>query len=541
MTALAVGLVVGTACGSTESREPRLASAGGDAGTCAACGGGDSGGAGQGGESTLAGTGGPLGASAGKGGDDTGSGQAGEAGAAATPQPEPDLELSAISVLQTIEVPLMKAGVEIAPSERVLPVIAGKPSLFRASVELGPTFAARKLLGVLDLKGGGRTRTLVSELNVAADSRADDLATSFTFVIEPSDLMPTSSYRLRVLEADTRPITSFPPVGYLDLQAAPMQPFEVVLVPFIANGFSPLVGVEQVEALRQRLRALYPLSDVELSVAPAVKLGYVVNGDGDGWDPALNQIYDLRSAAAPADNVFYYGMLAPDESYSSYCVNGCILGYSNVADPDDVDSRGSIGVTVFPDGSGQEDAWNTVAHELGHALGRDHAPCDVDPDDTDPEWPDDPLHRNGAIAVYGYDFAISQLLRPRAYRDVMGYCSPVWVSDYTYAGLFERLTHVQAKGFRALGLQQPELFRLARVERTGKSSWLGDRYKRGRATHRLVSVLDQQGRPLGTVNAQVARVDHGPGAFVWLPLAELNRSGAAFVDLGPWGGAPLAL
>ena len=64
-------------------------------------------------------------------------------------------------------------------------------------------------------------------------------------------------------------------------------------------------------------------------------------------------------------------------------------------------------------GSGTDDAWDTVAHELGHALGRDHAPCDVDPSDVDPAWPDDMAHRNAALGVYGYDFERSLLINLR--------------------------------------------------------------------------------------------------------------------------------
>jgi hypothetical protein len=468
------------------------------------------------------------------------SAEAGQGGAAEA-VPAPGLSLSALTLLQTLEVPLMNGGSELLPDARTLPVVAGKSSVFRAYFELAPGFVPRHLLGVLDLKIGGTTHSLVSELSPDTSSSAAELSTTFTFRVDPADVTPASSYRVRVLEADTSPLARFPEAGYADLGARAMDPLEVVLVPFVANGFTPRTGSAEVEALRRRLLALYPLSDVELSLAEPVSLNYVVNGDGDGWDPALNQIYALRDAASPPQNVFYFGMLAPDTSYDAYCANGCILGYSNVADPDDVDSRGSIGVTVFPDGSGATDAWDTVAHELGHALGRDHAPCHVDVSDTDPSWPDDTAHHNAAIGVYGYDFELLQLLKPRQYRDVMSYCTPQWISDYTYQGIFERLAHIQAQAFRAHELVAPELFRLARVGRHGDSAWLGQRIKRGAAAHQLFALLDARGRQLGTIDAQVARVDHAPGGFVWLPERALVASGAASVDLRPLGGSVLAL
>lgn len=523
-----------TACGSTSlspREEPR--SAGGEPGSAGESNSaGESSSAGDAGAPTAPAVGGTGGKAGSSGGD------AGRGGSAGAP---PTLALSAVTVLQTLEVPLMADGIELGADERPLPLIAEKSSIFRAYVQLEPGFVARPLQGVLDLKVGNATHSLVSQLTLSQSSRADELATTFSFAIEPSDLTAASSYRVRVLEADTTPLVRFPESGYLPLGAQAMQPLEIVLVPFVVGGFSPLSGAAELDALKARLVALFPLTDVELSVAEPVDLDYVVNADGDGWDAALNQIYALRDAAAPPQNVFYFGMMAPSTSYDAYCPNGCILGYSNVADPDDVDSRGAIGVTVFPDGSGTGEAWDTVAHELGHALGRDHAPCGVELADTDPSWPDDMLHRNASLGVYGYDFAKSRLLRPRSYRDVMSYCSPLWISDYTYQGIFERLAHIQGQGFRALGFEAPEPYRLARIGRHGDSSWLGDRIKRGAAAEYDLDLLDAQGRRVSTIVAQVARVDHGPGAFVWLRAATLRDSGAVSVDLTPLGGGRLAL
>ena len=41
--------------------------------------------------------------------------------------------------------------------------------------------------------------------------------------------------------------------------------------------------------------------------------------------------------------------------------------------------------------------------------------------------------------MWGYDArGTGQLHAPEATRDIMGYCGPRWVSDYTYRGLTER-------------------------------------------------------------------------------------------------------
>jgi hypothetical protein len=436
----------------------------------------------------------------------------------------------------------MQAGVEVVPDERPTPLIAGKHALLRAFVDVEAGFVGRPLLGVLDLKTPEVTRTLVSERTVTQSSVQDDLATTFVFNVEAADLNRNSTYRVRVLEADTTPLARYPEEGYFALGAQALPPFELVLVPFIANGFGPLTGDAEISALRHRLLALYPSTDVLITVAAPVTLPYVVNGDGDGWDNALDRIYQLRADAAPGHAVFYYGALAPDDSFDDYCNSDCILGFSNVAEDSDVESRGSIGITVFKDGSGTKDAWDTVAHELGHALGRDHAPCGIsDPNDTDRDYP----YVNATLGgIYGYDFDLLRLVKPKPAKDVMSYCSPVWISDYTYRAIYERLDYIASESFRALAFAPPPLFRLARIRRNGESVWLGERRRQGSARRAVVELLGGAGQRVSTIEAQVVAVDHASGGYVWLPaqeLAQRAQQGAASVDLRPLGGAVLPL
>ncbi len=69
---------------------------------------------------------------------------------------------------------------------------------------------------------------------------------------------------------------------------------------------------------------------------------------------------------------------------------------------------------------------STIAHEIGHSLSLDHAPCQVNTflDHFFPYW-------DGRIGVWGYDFDTGRLVPPDT-GDLMSYCRPRWISDYSF-------------------------------------------------------------------------------------------------------------
>ena len=68
-----------------------------------------------------------------------------------------------------------------------------------------------------------------------------------------------------------------------------------------------------------------------------------------------------------------------------------------------------------------------IAHELGHNLSLMHAPCG-NPGGLDLSFP----YSGGSIGAWGYDFRDGgSLVRPTG-PDLMSYCEPKWVSDYSF-------------------------------------------------------------------------------------------------------------
>jgi hypothetical protein len=162
-------------------------------------------------------------------------------------------------------------------------------------------------------------------------------------------------------------------------------------------------------------------------------------------------------------NRYYYGLVKID------CGSSCIagigwLGYSKVA-------VGFDGI-----GASHSGASETHAHEVGHNHGRQHAPgCGADK--PDPLFPyvsagkgyiGDVTHPN-----YGFDIN-TQAIYPYSSRyDMMSYCNPDWVSDYTYEGL---LAYGQLQG------DQPA--------QTGRALMISGRVEGGQVTFQPAYVLD---------------------------------------------------
>ena len=80
--------------------------------------------------------------------------------------------------------------------------------------------------------------------------------------------------------------------------------------------------------------------------------------------------------------------------------------------------------------------WDTeLAHEVGHTLDLEHAPCGGALF-TDPDFPYD----NGSIGMWGYDFRDGSPVSPAKRRDIMGYCyDKGWLSDF----YFEKVIRVR--------------------------------------------------------------------------------------------------
>jgi hypothetical protein len=147
------------------------------------------------------------------------------------------------------------------------------------------------------------------------------------------------------------------------------------------------------------------------------------NGNS-AWGTILGEIDMLR--ATEGSSRYYYGVAKV--SYS----NG-VAGVAYVSNPGTLPpqvARAALGWDYIPSGS------IVAAHELGHNWARNHAPCGG-PSGVDLDYP----RTDGTTGGYGYDMSTGTVELPTS-TDIMGYCDPKWISEYTYSAVLNYLSPV---------------------------------------------------------------------------------------------------
>lgn len=214
-----------------------------------------------------------------------------------------------------------------------------------------------------------------------------------------------------------------------------------------------------VDTVSQWAMKTFPLHAVRVSFrAP---LDYSGNlGDGTAWERLLDQVTTLRMAeGAPAGQIYY--ALVPTQNGADRWFNGGIAGIGWVG------MRAAVSLDFGP---GQEEKTGRIAaHEIGHNLRRYHAPCGTTAD------PRQPYPHPGAsigVDVLGLDIATGRVWSPGlpdSARDVMSYCTPQWVSDFTYTALYQEQ---RTTGSAAASSSGDALFVRAVFDQAGQAALL---------------------------------------------------------------------
>ena len=191
----------------------------------------------------------------------------------------------------------------------------------------------------------------------------------------------------------------------------------------LANGTGNITEANK-GAWVARLAKMFPVAGADVAVGATFTSSVTLKTDGTGWDTLLSEL-TAKHLADGASGRYYFGAL--NVSYSS--------GVAGVGWAPYASSPFQYRTAIGWDKTGYQDGGNfpeVFAHETGHNMGRPHSPCGTAAN-PDPAYP----YPGGGIGVWGYDTTTGQLKSPATNKDIMGYCSPNWVSDYVYKKILD--------------------------------------------------------------------------------------------------------
>lgn len=439
------------------------------------------------------------------------------------------LKVRDISIYQTVRASLYKAGAFVTTPS--VPVVAGKKALVRVFVDTTTGYTKHAVHAVLTLTGTGGETSLTDDKTIAAASTDADTASTFSFEVDPTKLETSTQFSVSLQETNCQATggnaadTRVPATGTKALGAQSVGKLKVVVVPIDVAGRLPKTDAPELEKIKAALLAYYPVPVVDITVraTPIKWTGSVAGTDSRGWSNLLNQVLRERSTDAPSSDTYYFGLMQPAASMMAYCGRGCILGIAPQTTRVSPSAQGGLGAS-FADAQ----TYETIVHELGHAHGRGHAPCVQGGgiEGVDQAYPD----KTGSIMEWGWDSRVNKLLSPMMYKDVMGYCSPNWISPYTYNALATRSLAVNKLAFIRAPLT-PVTWHNVLLYGDGSARWGGivENSTPG-GEFETATVLDAEGQSVATVDVVRLELSHSEDSVLYVPTAGANWAKLVLAD-----------
>ncbi len=334
----------------------------------------------------------------------------------------------------TVSLPIVYLTQSVQTSLRSVRLVANREALLRAFVtaEEPRGFFEPEVVAVFTRPGRGEIHrvTMTPDANqIPAEADEGDLETSYNALIPAETIVPGVELVVVVDPEGTLPLTAesetrFPREDSHSLNVVRVPPMQLTLVPVMeaeepdtsvlgwvrgASADSPQVAL---------LKHAFPFA--EFSVRPHEP--YFTSLDlttESGRTGLMHELEVLR--ASEGDTGYYYGVAAS--------VNGSVRGWAWLPG----------WVSMGPASPG------TLAHEVGHNLSLQHAPCG-NPDDVNPAFP----YPDGSIGVWGYDFRNGSVVPPDHSTDIMTYCYTLpWISDFHFEEVIDHRAQLVASAASA--------------------------------------------------------------------------------------------
>ena len=275
--------------------------------------------------------------------------------------------------------------------------IAGRTAVLAVRIDHESAQTPRVVTSVLDADDNLLTeRLLEAALPSTTSTAVGQWRTEYVFDL-PGDLNRPGHRLVHIIDPDDE----MPETDEGDNEGAPIAlqgetppRFRITFIPMHRPGEPP--PAVNPSALMLGVQAYLPIADDYFA-----QVGDPVETTAVDESEALDEVWALWNAQADA-NEFYYGI--------------CPLP----------DCRG--GVAILDGRAAASHAGGfIVPHELGHNFGLGHAPCGAL---GDPNYP----YADGGIGPHGGWQIVDLAFAPpnAGYRDLMTYCSPIFISDYHF-------------------------------------------------------------------------------------------------------------
>lgn len=440
------------------------------------------------------------------------------------------LDITKVSIYQGVEVILFEENDEFPPLQ--MPIVRKRDARVRVFFDPKANWQEREIEAILEIEdGNGDTTELVKTRNIKKTSEDSLMGSTINFDVSGDLISLNTKFHLKLWEADVTQAWEGNSgkvswnSGTLDSQKT--GEINIVLLPVKYNadgsGRLPDTSQSQLDRIHDLMMGMYPATEVNLTVGETVNWNDSVGAfSSNGWSNLLYEISDRRDAdrSTVSANTYYYGLFNPATSINSYCQQGCILGLSNLAYNTTTPwLRSSIGLGF----TGSETA-ETLVHEVGHAHGREHAPCGLGGQSSDPQYP----YSNANLGSWGYNILTQELMAPDSRSDMMSYCSPTWVSDYQFYNLYLRIQNLAAQSrastipYQTIQVTENGNARLSKV-REFSPDQAGEYID--------VTLLDGFGTPLEVVQGEYMPLSHLDGGLIRIPPVGVEVQGVRVPSL----------
>ena len=352
------------------------------------------------------------------------------------------ISIEEIELNQGTRIPIGSAGDWIDGPDRLGFVIASRDSLLRVHYSVVADWEPRDIEARLTLVAPDKTTTVATQVaTVEHSSQPEALDGTFWFELrnELGQTEAGTEYRVELWETvpgaggqfaegvAVNPSEGPEPIGF---EAVAMQ-IKVVLVPIEYEGTLPDLSDAVQRQLVDNLYEQNPVTEVVWDVHPPV----VYDDNLSSLASLLPVMSQLRSAEAVEPNVYYHAFV--DVGAQSL---GGVFGISDSASDEQADAASRVSATVLWSVK-PATAADTFTHETGHAQGLAHVECpDTNAAEPDVGYP----HPDGRIGAWGFGVRRKLVYDPAEAFDYMSYCSPTWVSDWTWNKTYARIRTLTA-------------------------------------------------------------------------------------------------